>query len=73
LEDGSKNDITPLSIYDMMLLSKHLFEYVPKTIDASNIKSIKMNEDKTAFITYKDDSMEIITNPLQIEDLKVYL
>lgn len=73
LEDGSKDDITPLSLYDMMLLSKHLFEYVPKTIDASNIKSIKMNEDKTAFITYKDDSMEIITNPLQIEDLKIYL
>jgi hypothetical protein len=73
LEDGSKDSITPLSMYDMMLLSKHLFEYVPKTIDASNIKSIKMNEDKTAFITYKDDSMEMVENILQIEDLKIYL
>ena len=73
LEDGSKDDITPLSLYDMMFLSKHLFEYVPKIIDASNIKSIKMNEDKTAFITYKDDSMEILTNPLNIEDIKIYL
>ena len=73
LEDGSKDNIIPLSTYDMMLLSKHLFEYVPKTIDASNIKSIKMNEDKTAFITYKDDSMEMVENILQIEDLKIYL
>ena len=73
LEDGSKDDITPLSLYDMMFLSKHLFEYVPKIIDASNIKSIKMNEDKTAFITYKDDSMEMVENILQIEDLKIYL
>lgn len=73
LEDGSKDSITPLSMYDMMLLSKHLFDYVPKTIDADKIKKITMNEDKTAFITYEDDSMELITNPLNIEDLKVYL
>ena len=73
LEDGSKDSITPLSMYDMMLLSKHLFDYVPKTIDADKIKKITMNEDKTAFITYEDDSMELIVNPLNIEDLKVYL
>lgn len=73
LEDGSKDSITPLSIYDMMFLSKHLFDYVPKTIDASKIKKITMNEDKTAFITYMDDSMELIVNPLNIEDLKAYL
>ena len=73
LEDGSKDSITPLSIYDMMFLSKHLFDYVPKTIDADKIKKITMNEDKTAFITYEDDSMEIVENMLQIEDLKVYL
>ena len=73
LEDGSKDSITPLSIYDMMFLSKHLFDYVPKTIDADKIKKITMNEDKTAFITYEDDSMELIVNPLNIEDLKVYL
>jgi hypothetical protein len=73
LEDGSKDSITPLSMYDMMLLSKHLFEYVPKTIDASKIKKFSMNEDKTVFITYEDDSMEILTNPLNIEDIKIYL
>jgi hypothetical protein len=32
-----------------------------------------MNEDKTVFITYKDDSMEMVENILQIEDLKIYL
>ena len=54
----------------MMLLSKHLFEYVPKTIDASNIKSIKMNEDKTAFITYKDDSMEMVEIYFKLKTLR---
>jgi hypothetical protein len=32
-----------------------------------------MNEDKTVFITYKDGSMEVIDNALQIEDLKILL
>jgi hypothetical protein len=32
-----------------------------------------MNEDKTALINYKDETMEIIENPLLIEDLKQLL
>ena len=73
LEDGSENDITPLSLYDMMLLHKALFTYVPKTYNKDNIKKITMNEDKSVFIIYQDDSMEMVDNPLTIEDLKIYL
>lgn len=73
LENGSQNEITPLSIYDMMLLHKAMFTYVPKTYDKENIKKITMNDDKSVFITYKDDTMEIVDNPLQIEDLKTIL
>jgi hypothetical protein len=71
LEDGTENTITPLSVYDVMLLSKHFFTYVHKDIDKSKVDKISMNEDKTAYITYKDGSMEVIDNALQIEDLKV--
>lgn len=73
LEDGTKDKITPLSIYDMMLLHKALFTYVPKTYVKENIKDVKLNDDKTVFITYQDDSMEIVENPLNIEDLKAFL
>ena len=73
LENGSENEITPLSIYDMMLLHKALFTYVPKTYDKDNIKKITMNEDKSVFITYQDDTLEIIDNPLSIEDVKAFL
>ena len=71
LENGSENDITPLSIYDMMLLSKGFFTYSHKDIEKDKVDKISMNEDKTVFITYKDGSMEAVENPLQIEDLKI--
>jgi hypothetical protein len=71
LENGSENDITPLSIYDMMLLSKDFFTYSHKDINKDKVSKIVLNEDKTVFITYKDGSMEVIDNALQIEDLKI--
>jgi hypothetical protein len=60
-------------MYDMMLLSKHLFEYVPRIIEKDKIKKVSMNEDKSVFITYIDDPMEMLDNALQIEDLKLLL
>jgi hypothetical protein len=48
-----------------------MFSYYPKEIDKENIKDIKMNEDKSVVITYKDDSREFVTNKLNIEDLKI--
>ena len=73
LENGSQDEITPLSIYDMMLLHKALFTYTPKLIEKENVKKITMNEDKTVFITYQDDTLEMIDNPLSIEDVKFLL
>ena len=32
-----------------------------------------MNEDKSVFIKYKDGTIEMIDNPLNIEDLKIYV
>lgn len=73
LEDGSKDEITPLSLYDMMLLSKDFFTYVPKTFEKENIKNISMNEDHSVFITYNDNSMELIDNKILIEEIKMLL
>ena len=73
LEDGSENTITPLSVYDVLFLSKCFFTYTHKDIEKDKVAKISMNEDKTVFITYKDGSMEVIDNALQIEDLKILL
>jgi len=73
LEDGSENTITPLSVYDVMFLSKCFFTYTHKDIEKDKVEKISINEDKTVFITYKDGSMEVIDNPLNIEDLKILL
>lgn len=73
LEDGAQDEITPLSMYDMMLLHKALFTYSPKLFERDKITKATMNEDNTVFVYYSDGSMEVLDNPLQIEDLKVFL
>lgn len=73
LENNTKNNITPLSLYDTLLLSKALFEYVPRIFQKDEVKKITMNEDKSVFVTYQDNSMELIENPLTIEELKIFL
>jgi hypothetical protein len=73
LENGSADDIASLSVLSMLMLSKALFSYVPKVIDENNIEGISMNEDKSVFIKYKDGTIEMIDNPLNIEDLKRYV
>jgi hypothetical protein len=55
------------------MLSKALFSYVPKIIDEDKIENITMNEDKSVFIKYKDETIEMVDNPLNIEDLKILL
>jgi hypothetical protein len=73
LENGSANEIASLSVLSMLMLSKALFSYVPKIIDEDKIENITMNEDKSVFIKYKDGTIEMIDNPLNIEDLKRYV
>lgn len=67
------DDIACSSILDMLLLSKHLFNYVPREYDKSTIAKITPNNDSSVFIIYNDGSRELIDNPLSIEDLKIIL
>ena len=71
LEEVSCEDITPLSICDMLFLSKDLFTYMPKTFDKEHIKNMSMNENKSLIVTYDDDTLEIIDNSLVIEEMKM--
>ena len=61
MKEGSMFNFTPSSYSSK----------IQKEIDKENVKEIKMNEDKSVVITYKDDSREFITNKLIIEDLKL--
>lgn len=72
LENGIE-DLEKNSLADMMFISKHMFTYIPKEFNKKDIKKVTMNEDKSLFITFNDDSMEMIDNPLAIEDLKILL
>ena len=71
LETSDESGLGDMTTLDMLLIHKDLFSYYPKEIDKENVNEIKMNEDKSVVITYKDDSREFITNKLIIEDLKL--
>lgn len=72
LENGIE-DIEKNSISDILLIHKAMFTYVPKEYDKNNIKRFSMNEDKSMFVIFNDDSRELIENPLLIEDLKMLM
>lgn len=67
------NDIPPLSMLDVLMISKAMFTYSPIEFKKEDVKKVAMNEDKSVFITNNDDSIEVIDNPLNIEDLKKIL
>lgn len=73
LESSSTNEIASLSVLSVLMLSKSLFEYVPKDIDKEKVANISLNQYKNAFVTYKDGTIEMIDNPLNIEELKLLL
>lgn len=73
LENGFKDEVTPLSMLDMLMLPKAIFTYSPREYNKDNIETITMNEDKSVTIKYKNDSYEIVDNPLSIEDLKLLI
>lgn len=73
LENGLQNEIIPFSLPYMLMLSKSLFTYIPKEFNGNDIKNISMNEDKSIFVKYNDDSIEMIENELTIEELKKFL
>ena len=73
LQNGLNEDIAPLSMLDVLLISKAFFTYVPKEFNKEDIDGITMNEDKSVFVKHTDGSIEVIDNPLVIEDLKIFL
>lgn len=73
LENGSTNELTSLSLNDVLFINKSIFEYVPKEIAKENIKEIKKNDDNSITIVYNNNMLEMIDNPLLIEDIKMLL
>ena len=69
----NNNDISPLSMLDVLMISKAMFTYSPMEFKKDEIKKVTMNEDKSVFVTYNDDTIKIIENPLNIEELKKFL
>ena len=63
----------PLSIFDLLELSIHLFKYKEREFDCDNIEKVTQDKDLIVDITYKDGSHEIISNAVNIEDLKICL
>jgi len=73
LETCDKSELERMTIFDVLFISKWLFEYVPKEINKEDVKYMKMTESGGVQITYNDDSIEIIYNPLNIEEIKILL
>jgi hypothetical protein len=75
LEYGLANEInkmseSDISSLDMLMLPKCIFEYAPLDIIKSRVDKIEILDSGDAQIKYKDGTMEIVTNELNIEDLK---
>lgn len=73
LENNLADTITPMSEQDCMLLSKALFKYKKISIDKDNIFSIVQDDSGDVIVTPKHGSAIRLTNPLNIEDIKVLL
>jgi len=70
LETCDKGGLEKMTILDVLFISKWLFDYVPKEINKEDVRDIKMTESGGVQITYNDNSIEMVYNPLVIEDLK---
>jgi hypothetical protein len=73
LETCDKGGLEKMTILDILFISKWLFDYVPKEINKEDVRDIKMTESGGVQITYNDDSIEMIYNPLNIEEIKLVL
>ena len=63
----------PLSVFELLEMSIHLFNYKERIFDCENIEHVTQNEDMTVDIEYKDGGHEIVQNAINIEDLKLCL
>lgn len=74
LKKGKEVDEEDMSIQEMLFISKDLFNYERLNIDKDDIVSMNLDEStKELKLHLKGGIEEIITNPLQIEDLKLYI
>ena len=73
LETCDKGGLEKMTILDILFISKWLFDYIPKEINKEDVRDIKMTESGGVQITYNDDSIEMIYNPLNIEEIKLIL
>lgn len=73
LENGSTNELTTMSINDVLFIHKSIFEYTHKDITKENVKEIKQNKDLSISVIFNDGMIEIIDNPLIIEDIKMII
>ena len=73
LQNGTLREVEALTSLDMLFLSKWLFTYIPIDFENKPIQKASLNQDNTVIVTYEDGTMEIIENPLNIEDLKQYI
>jgi hypothetical protein len=73
LADEVKKSDSDISAFDMLLLPMCIFDYSPNDIIKDDVKDIKMLESGDAQILYNNGTREIVTNKLNIEDLKMFL
>lgn len=63
---------TDFTLLDSLFISKHEFTYDAKYLKNTNIDKISVNKDCVMVFT-DDDNVDVVTNPLIIEDLKKYI
>lgn len=73
IDDGFKDDIDSKMLYKDLLISPFIFNYYPRTYNIDTINKVILNEDNLLFLFKKDSSIEVVDNPLEIEELKRYL
>ena len=61
----------PLCVLELLEISPYLFSYEEREFDCSLISDIKQFDDNSIDIEYKDDTHELVKNPITIEDLKL--
>ena len=61
----------PLSVLELLEASIHLFKYKRRDFDCLQMKSITQAENYKVDIEYNDGTHELVSNPINIEDLKI--
>jgi hypothetical protein len=63
----------PLNVLDVLELPLCLFNYTDRQFKGEDIENVSQSKDLSVVIEYKDGGLELVKNPLNIEDLKMLL